>query len=917
MYLNTGDEEMNGLRRAIGFLALLCMLLFCGSAAADDHWIQDGLQVQMTGDGVKYGTQDAIGVTVELGNLNTFGIGNVIIELGVPQGYAVAGDGSAAMTESLLSSDETLKHQVVLVPKDEGLLQEDGQLSGLPQTGDRSDLTMWTLLLLAAGGALTLLMHKRLRCRVLSIMLCAALLGGMLPPVSTLAQTNHRTMELERVVVVDGEPVRIPVVISYDYAAPADEKVVSREEWLTALAEFADIEEQTDGEYSFDDDADAQNPGLIEAYVRRGQADLHADGQLQKFYPQADATREFIARTAAAVTLLYTTQEESSGLSDYDQLTYAEECAAAVKAGVLSAIDGAFCPDRGMTQSELNQAKAALSLLCLKEKNEETTFEVVYADGVVESTLPYTLDQENQKIFVEPQHAAHWQAGDVCALYDQDGDDADIAIRIKRIYDENGWSVVEYETPELGEVIISMEASGTAPLHNGVFIPAEGVEIEQAERTRRSFARGIYNDTVPLPGIKRVKTKIGDVPITVDVDFKSIDYNAVIVPTGEKDKVELKAGHVVIDIGSEFEFELDVINADADVMLGFFTVPMPGGLIGAGKVYLHADAQTGLNISVSCDEAIGLNYYLRDGEDIRQVIHNSDTDVKRLKAQGKVETGLKLEAALHWMCMELLSFGGVGGAGIHAQKVADGYGCIDATVYGFLKFYSEGFNGRLITRTREIYNHENSPVKETRHYEDGKRVPACTMHNVKDTVIRYTVYYKGAMTQQPIPNALITAVADGQELTSNQKTGDDGRVHILLLGLRDSVSCDVTVKKEGFKPLTHTHTIEPGENNYVSLYLEPLDTAITKLQGFVKDETGTRPLEGAKVTLYKMGVQGQEVCNETLTDSDGMFEFVVEKNQMYCYQIEKEGYRTTGLLGFAAELSGVTYQYTILLGEDK
>ncbi len=176
---------------------------------------QDGLEITLTTDKESYGKNDDIIVTLTVTNTNDEAVSNVSLEQVIPDGYILA-DGSEATKElDSLAAGETTTLTVTLVVDTSSTSAVT--TSGNTKTGDDTNIYLVVgMLVLAAGGIVILVVKNRQGKKLLSILLCVSMMGGLVSKDNSVkALEGNETASVETTVEVDGNDLNLSAIVTY------------------------------------------------------------------------------------------------------------------------------------------------------------------------------------------------------------------------------------------------------------------------------------------------------------------------------------------------------------------------------------------------------------------------------------------------------------------------------------------------------------------------------------------------------------------------------------------------------------------------------------------------------------------------------------------------------------------------------
>lgn len=262
-------------------LCLVLMLAVCVliglpmQAEAADTGVQDGLKIAVLTNQTAYSADEDIQVTITVRNTNDYPVEGISVQALLPHGLELKG-GALTQADITLSAGQT--HTLTLTAK-----QGTGEWS--PETGEFGGMFLLVVLAAAVIG-LAVMVKKGQKMRVLSLLLCAAMLLSMTPMAAFATENETGSIRVEKTVTVDGQEYTIQVDVTYQISAQAQNRVApeiaalycvdpdeidSDEDGLSNYAEIyltgthpAMVDTDENGTSDADEDADADGISNIE-----------------------------------------------------------------------------------------------------------------------------------------------------------------------------------------------------------------------------------------------------------------------------------------------------------------------------------------------------------------------------------------------------------------------------------------------------------------------------------------------------------------------------------------------------------------------------------------------------------------------------------------------------------------------------
>lgn len=262
-------------------LCLVLMLAVCVliglpmQAEAADTGVQDGLEIAVLTNQTAYSADEDIQVTITVRNTNDYPVEGISVQALLPHGLELKG-GALTQADITLSAGQT--HTLTLTAK-----QGTGEWS--PETGEFGGMFLLVVLAAAVIG-LAVMVKKGQKMRVLSLLLCAAMLLSMTPMAAFATENETGSIRVDKTVTVDGQEYTIQVDVTYQISAQAQNRVApeiaalygvdpdeidSDEDGLSNYAEIyltgthpAMVDTDKNGTSDADEDADADGISNIE-----------------------------------------------------------------------------------------------------------------------------------------------------------------------------------------------------------------------------------------------------------------------------------------------------------------------------------------------------------------------------------------------------------------------------------------------------------------------------------------------------------------------------------------------------------------------------------------------------------------------------------------------------------------------------
>ncbi len=202
---------------------MMCIGVFTLSASATTS-SQDGLEITLTTDKESYSSSEEIIATLTVTNTNDLAVTNVSLEQVIPDGYVLAQDSEATKEISSISSGETETLVVTIVPDTSVTTAtvtpttDTTGTSSNATTGDDTNVNlMIAMMVLAVAGIVVLVVAKTKQGKkLLSILLCATMLGGIVSRDNSVkAIESEKTVTVETTVNVDNSDLTLNASVIY------------------------------------------------------------------------------------------------------------------------------------------------------------------------------------------------------------------------------------------------------------------------------------------------------------------------------------------------------------------------------------------------------------------------------------------------------------------------------------------------------------------------------------------------------------------------------------------------------------------------------------------------------------------------------------------------------------------------------
>ena len=326
-------------KRTVLLVFLTCFLILPANVWAASG-MQDGLSASIVTDKAEYSAGESILVTIDIANQNTAVINNISAAISLPEGFHLAesvenptilktieaGQKETVSFELLSDTNHNVNESTsenkseTTETKTTETKTADTKTSSV-KTGDDTNISKPLILLCISTAFITviLILKKKHAARLLSVILCVAVLGGSIPVTTAEAasQTEKKTLEITESVKINETTSDIVITITYDWTSETDETGINNEQ--TIPEEVAKL-------YGIDpNDYDTDQDGLsnyVEIYIT--QTDPTTDDSDGNGVPDSDEDLDGDGLSNAEEIYLGTepdkTDTDKDGISDYDEI---------------------------------------------------------------------------------------------------------------------------------------------------------------------------------------------------------------------------------------------------------------------------------------------------------------------------------------------------------------------------------------------------------------------------------------------------------------------------------------------------------------------------------------------------------------------------------------------------------------------
>ena len=411
-----------------------------------------------------------------------------------------------------------------------------------------------------------------------------------------------------------------------------------------------------------------------------------------------------------------------SGFADSDKISdYAIDALSwATGAGLLSGTGNNMLSPKGMaTRSQIAVIMMQFDRSVLGSAGENV---IEYVEGIEELEGEFTVDGTKSTVYLDSSADTDgWKAGDVKIIKSKSGNESDIVVKIVNVRKTNGTTVIEYEEPELCEVVESFDVSGTAS-EGGSITPADDVVFHGS-----SSSRSTAEDTLPLFGRVDFTVTIDDVKIPGYIDVQDIDYRFTANPSLEAPFVNIDEVYFVLNSEASFDIHATIESDIPKKKLCDINLPLAYGFNLSGEIFFIIDASGSLKLSVEFDNKVGVQY-TKDGG--IKPICDVEPDYTPTTVEAGFEAGLAFEPGAEFLGIDLVAIGAKVGVGLTGElsnvRVSPFEFCLDGTIYVFATVYARiGPEDLRLEIEKEVFG-SDGPFAAHVHFEETGKVEECT-----------------------------------------------------------------------------------------------------------------------------------------------------------------------------------------------
>lgn len=609
--------------------------------------------------------------------------------------------------------------------------------------------------------------------------------------------------------------------------------------------------------------------GAVPAPDNEGYTD--PDQDIPLFEADKPVTREYAAYSAVKL-LGFKDSPDAPVCGDAASLKYPAAVSTALKFNMLKTIGGNFAPDALLTQADYCQISAVIKAFeqSLVISEDETAHEYTYVDGVIGDQLAdltdFTVTDNGNGTYtaVLPFNdvTASIAQGTVFVLPPCDNFSSGISLKATGVVVNGSTVTVQAVMPEITEVLKNIYFMDTFQPDPADFIPDDGVTVSLGDSAESSgdaapwdvdlididkefkptvplcFTKKFFDDCLEVEGSFSVPLISVVYKSHEELGFLSADYVTDEAMFCINAKAEANISLILLEAsdlngGDDVEKFLGAAGAiggsngtllsgisarkDAQLRLGVIPVTLPAGFHADLEVFLKVDGGGKLTVGFAFDTTLGAQYI--NGES--RNLNSFKPSVSKIELAAEVKVGPKLELSLGWTAFDHLigvdAFGGVCISGALTAHPDAKLLCIDGSVYlflelglsedtklgGFLK--DHGWEARA-----DVINSDNTPWQLNAHFENFKKVDACTYGNGK-----LSIHVKDA-DDKSIKQALIKVYDLSGNRIKTVSTDSTGKAEIGDLPLG---SVKIEIKATGYKIFNDRQLIRSNQTTYCEAVL--------------------------------------------------------------------------------------------------
>lgn len=518
-----------------------------------------------------------------------------------------------------------------------------------------------------------------------------------------------------------------------DTAYAADLSGITRSEWVSKLVSTFNM--QVDDESNMPDNYFNDITSDMDCYkdillaVEFGVIDLEAG---QSFRPYDPATREFAAQTLNYCLGFKLDEGIAYTFNDSANVTYKDDAQVALNRGWFSLSNGKFCPEKAITESEMNTMLSDAVSVISGDAVSGTKNIFGVADGVIVVPETATVSIDNNGILTIGNYEGTLQTGDIFVVTLEG---FPVAFQAVDVQQSDAGFIIETETNEdTDNAITSIQNEGTSDFDLEQFEVAEGATYRIIDESKKGRSAGYETLSIEPYSIKYDKNG-KKLTITESVKLNELTAGTLtVVMSNIKIDKSINSGAKTAYVSMTSDA---TVTASVKFNLSTYaglpnTLPLGSINVGPAKlsVLMEYDLSGGMAASWSGSLQAGISY--NNGN--MRFLNSFHKDSFSMTAEVKLRTGIKAIAEFDFVMVKGSLWAGAGikaGSSYKAYDTGTPNACV--TIYGYL-YVDTGYNvsvkvagaKKSWNKTFEVYNQRNSPVRVVYHYEDNILVSSCS-----------------------------------------------------------------------------------------------------------------------------------------------------------------------------------------------
>ncbi len=532
-----------------------------------------------------------------------------------------------------------------------------------------------------------------------------------------------------------GEIGYFPIGDYYD----ENESYITRGEWIHRLVQGFDmsVEDKSTIINYYSDLSDHQYGEEIEIAANFGVFDVLDDN----FNPDEYVTRDFAAHTMS-FCLGYPSDSECL-YSDVDDVYYSGDAQVALNQGWFVTVNDQFRPSMYARFDEYSAAFKDMEDAVLSTEIDENYASSIEVDSsVTEITDASDITYDGTTAVITGSSETIEEGSDFAFTLDE--------LYIVRkaesvsIDEENGIMTIETGNPE-EEAVQSVDAEGFAYIdYDNIEVLDEDLNVDVVDDTASAQSKNI-----PMPSEPTVKNAAGTIKLkkTLDLNGKIKLGSGTVNLSGkiknmrvpyqiDMSMLSVKKFYIGFEADAELKAtlaaKLDKTYTNSKPIL---KVPIVGiGVVGANVVVSAKVSLSGeITLTYSCELGAGVQYTKGNGWRVtKNFKSNGFTIEANVKEKIGISVGVEVNLGKKKLGEVYAAAGESGSVSIINRNT--GFTCTDLKAHLYAEVganFDLGF-GIKFSKTFEIINEDNSPLKIHIHWDNGKRVENCTYGKTSD-----------------------------------------------------------------------------------------------------------------------------------------------------------------------------------------